>query len=145
MYDAERVEIGDLSPLITLAALGRRAGMRMGRSAHHRQGNAHRGLPPMGENLAPRARQERSDSGGQKEAAEWGKPCEAASMGKRTERADGQCRAPAEKKGERSDNLCAERSESRLSGVPNAPRSVARGARGGKAGGPHAHRTRPRP
>lgn len=134
MYDAKRVEIGDLSPLIALAALGRRAGMQMGRNAHHRQGN-----------LAPRARQKRSDTDGQKEAAERGKPCEGASMGKPSERADGQCRAPAEKKGERSDNLCAERSESRLSGVPNAPRSVARGARGGKAGGPHAHRPRLRP
>lgn len=99
----------------------------------------------MGKNLAPRARQERSDSGGQKAAAQGGKLWRAAAIGKPPARAAGHYRAPAEKKGERSDNLCAERSESRLSGVPNAPRSVARGARGGKAGGPHAHRTRPRP
>lgn len=62
--------------------------------------------------LAPRARQKRCESGGQKEQGEGGKPCDSRSMGKRPHRSDGHWNAPAEKKWERSDNLCAERSES---------------------------------
>lgn len=49
--------MGDLSPKHAPAREGWRAGVRIGRSAHYRQGKAHRDHPRWAKNPAPRAGQ----------------------------------------------------------------------------------------